>query len=97
MKTIDTKKEIEEAFIIFQADRAGAYATCRLLQGANSAMDPQEWAEHGQINGTPAKVYYLFSEAEASDEDATNYPWDTDHISKIEIAEKDEEGEYDDL
>jgi hypothetical protein len=45
----------------------------------------------------PAKVYYIFSEAEASDEDASNYPWDAAHVDRIEIAEKDEDGDYDTL
>lgn len=60
-------------------------------------MDPQEWAEAGTVEGVPAKVYYIFSAEEAADEDASNYPFDADHVSRIEIAEKDEDGDYETL
>lgn len=97
MKTITDTAAITEAFAKFESGKDGAFATCRLIQGADSAMAPQEWAELGTIDGEPAKVYYIFSEEEASSEDASDYPWDDEHVSKIEVAEKDEDGDYDDL
>lgn len=89
MKTITEQAEITKAFEAFEPNSDGAFATCRLIPGAASAMDPQEWVEEGDINGAPAKVYYIFDEAEASDEDASNYPWDAEHIDRIEVADED--------
>jgi hypothetical protein len=91
MKTITSQNEIKESFELFEPNSKGAFATNRLIEGASSAMDPQEWAEYGKINGIPAKIYYIFSESEASNEDAENYPWDLEHVSKIEL---DETGEF---
>lgn len=64
---------------------AQAYPTNRVIPGACSAMDPQEWAEPGEIDGVPATRYYMFSEEEASSEDASDYPWDDAHVDRIEI------------
>jgi hypothetical protein len=86
-KTINDITAIPAAYAKFVPGKDGAFATCRLVQGADSAMDPQEWAELGAIDGEPAKVYYIFSEAEASSEDASDYPWDAEHVSKIEVTE----------
>lgn len=97
MKTITDTIAISAAFDKFDADQDGAFATCRLVEGASSAFDPQEWAEHGEIDGTPAKVYYLFDEDEATSEDAESYPWDADHITHIEISEKDADGNFEQL
>lgn len=85
MITITDPTNIEAAFAKFTPGPDGAHATCRLIDGADSAMDPQEWAEPGTIDGIPATVYFLFTAAEASSEDASNYPWDVAHIAKIEI------------
>lgn len=97
MKTINTESEIVSTLAKFRPDSDGAYCTNNVHPGASSAMDPQEWAERGTVDGVPAKVYYLFSEEEASSEDAGDYPWDADHVWKIEIAEQDEDGDYDRL
>ena len=97
MKTITTESEIASTFAKFAPNGDGAFATCRLIEGAESAMDPQEWAERGTVDGAPAMVYYIFAEEEASSEDASEYPWDEEHISKIEIAEQDEDGDYETL
>ena len=67
----------------------GAYATCRVID--HEAPGCQEWAERCTINGAPAKIYYIFEDEEAEVEDGSNIPWDAAHVSKIEIAEQDEE------
>lgn len=70
-----------------------AYATCR-----NCHEGCQEWAEQCEIDGgVPVKVYYIFEEAEAAVEDGSDMPWDVEHVSKIELAEKDEYGEFETL
>lgn len=73
----------------------GAYATCRVID--NEAPDCQEWAEHCEIDGSPAKIYYIFDNDECEVEEADEMPWDSDHISKIKIAEMDEDGDYENL
>lgn len=89
---IDEWIEWDETLIRFENFKPGpdgAYATCRLIPGADSAMDPQEWAEKGEINGSPAIVYYIFAEDEANSEDTENYPWDFDHVDRIIIPDED--------
>lgn len=86
MKITDSN-EIESALAQFRASSNGAQPTNRLIPGASSAMDPQEWSERGTINGQSAEVFYIFSEEEASSEDAENYPWDAEHVDRIEIEE----------
>lgn len=73
----------------------GAYATCRVID--HEAPGCQEWAEHCKIEGVPAKVYYIFEDEEAEVEDASDMPWDAEHVSKIKLAEKDEDGDYENL
>jgi hypothetical protein len=90
---ITDKNEINEAFAKFEPDPAGAYATCRLLPGQYAQENQQEWAEHGTIAGEPATVYYIFENSEASDEDASSYPFDAAHVDRIEIAEKNADGD----
>ena len=87
MNTITNAAEIETALKSFAPSTDGAFATCRLIPGASSALDPQEWAERGTIGGEPATVYYIFSQAEASGEDADGYPWDTEHVDRIDVGE----------
>ena len=70
----------------------GAEATCRAID--HDAPGCQEWAEKCEIEGVPAVVYYIFDEAECQSEDAEDYPWDAEHVSKIVIAEKDEDGDF---
>ena len=89
MKTVTNTEEIARIFEIFLPDEGEAYPTGRLIKDASSALDPQEWAENGEISGVPTKVYYLFSEDEVKSEDASDYPWDAAHVSKLEIAEID--------
>jgi hypothetical protein len=72
-----------------------AHATCRVID--HEAPGCQEWAEHCEIEGVPAKVYYIFDDEEAEVEDASDMPWDAKHISKIEIAEKDDDGDFEQL
>jgi hypothetical protein len=84
-KIITDRTEINAEFEKFNG--YGADPTGRLIEGANSATDPQEWSEYGEIEGSPACVYYTFTEEEVFEEDASNYAWDADHVSKIEIGE----------
>lgn len=59
--------------------------------------DCQEWAEYGDIEGVPAKVFYIFENSDVSDiEDAGDYPWESSVFS-ILIAELGPDGEYDEL
>jgi hypothetical protein len=73
----------------------GAYATCRLID--HEAQDCQEWAEHCEIDEVPAKVYYIFENDDCDVEDGSDMPWDAEHVSKIELAEKDEDGDYENI
>ena len=73
----------------------GAYATCRVIDHESPGC--QEWAEHCQIEGVPAKVYYIFEDEEAEAEDASDMPWNAAHVSKIEISEKDDDGDFENL
>lgn len=94
MKNITDQTEITKLFNDeFEPGADGAYATCRLIDGADSAMDPQEWCEYGTIGGAKAAVYYIFSGDEASAEDAESYPWDADHVDRIVIAEDEGDAE----
>jgi hypothetical protein len=97
MKTIESTAEIKDAFAQFEPAADGAFATCRLLPGQWEQWTRQEWAERGTINGTPAKVYYMFENRECESEDAGDYPWDFEHVNRIEIAEQDDDGDYDQL
>jgi hypothetical protein len=94
MTTITDAAAITEAFAKFEAGKNGAFATGRCLPGQWEQGNCQEWAEHGTINEAPAKVYYMFENSECESEDAGDYPWDAAHISKIEVAEKYEDGYY---
>jgi len=89
MTTITDTAEIVTALASFKPSAQGAQPTNRLIAGASSAMDPQEWLELGTIDSEPAKVYYLFSEEDASGEDPSSYPWDSEHVDRIEIDEED--------
>ena len=85
--TDDINAAIEKA-----TDHEGAEATCRVIDHESPGC--QEWAGKCQIEGFPAVVYYIFDDEECQSEDAEDYPWDVDHISKIVIAEKDEDGDF---
>jgi hypothetical protein len=87
MKTITDTAEIKNALTSFEPVKTGAYPTNRLVVGASSAMDPQEWAERGTIDGVPATVYYMFDEDETDHEDGGDYPFDLDHVTYIEIGD----------
>ena len=90
---IETIKEINKSFELFEA-KEQAEPTCRCLEGQYEQENMQEWEESGEIQGAPAKVYYIFENTEAEVEDGLYMPFDIDHISRIEIAEKDDEGDY---
>ena len=88
---IETTTEIQSAFVKFAPSNDGAFATGRCLSGQWEQANQQEWAERGTIDGTAATVYYIFDNAEANVEDGADMPFDSDHISYIEIEEEDEE------
>jgi len=92
MKTITEQSKIEIDYNSAE-NHEGAYATCRCLPGQYEQENMQEWAEDCTIDGAPAKIYYLFENAECESEDAEDYPWDSEHVSKIEIEEEDEDNE----
>ena len=89
MKTISDITDIKTLYDSAE-NQAGGYATGRVLQ-----ENCQEWAELCTINGAPAKIYWIFENSDCESEDAGNYPWTAANVSKIEIAEKDEDGDYD--
>ena len=94
MTTITNTAEIAAAYDK-TTDHQGAYATCRVID--HEAPGCQEWAEHCKIEGVPAKVYYIFEDEETEVVDGSYMPWDADHVTKIEIAEKDEDGDFENL
>lgn len=65
-------------------NHAGAFLTCRLLDNRSD----QEWKEICTLDGERVSIFYEFTEEEASSEDAGDYPWDFDHVTKIELIEK---------
>jgi hypothetical protein len=95
MKTITNQNDIAAAFEKFQPSADGAYPTSRCMPAPLD--DSQEWAERGEIEGVPAKVYYIFGNADVAGLEADSYDWSETSISKIEVAEKDENGDYDEL
>lgn len=97
MKEITNTNEIKETLSKFQPNSDGAYATCRCLSGQYAQENQQEWAERGTVDGAPAKVYYILENSEAEVEDGADMPFDAAHVDRIEIAEKDEEGDYEGL
>ena len=87
MKTITATDSITTLFPQFRADRDGAQPTCRCLPGLYERENCEEWAEQGWIDGEPAKVFYIFDRTkDGIDGDAETYPWDADHVTKIEIG-----------
>ena len=93
MKTYTEQNDIENNFDLAEGS-GNAFPTGRCLQGQWEQENCQEWAEEATINGDPAMITYLFENDECTSEDAGDYPWDSAHISKIEVAEKDEDGDF---
>ena len=87
---IETTTEIQSAIVKFTPSNDVAFATCRCLPGQWEQENQQEWAERGTIEGKAATVYYIFDNTEAEVEDGGDIPFDSDHISYIEIEEEDE-------
>ena len=96
MIKITNQNDIAAAFAKFAAGHDGASPTCRVFSGQWESANLQEWAERGTIDGVPARVFYAFENSECESEDAHDYPWDADHISEIQIAEK-YDGEFESL
>lgn len=92
MRTIENETEILEALSSTQ-NHKGAFATCRVLPGKHEQENCQEWGEHCELHGAPATIFYLFDNSECEDEDASNYPWDAEHVSKIHVSEKECDGD----
>lgn len=66
-----------------------AEPTSRMLEGSGDAWAAEEWIEYGQLEGQEYSIYYLFSEKDITWDDgsareAEDYPWDVDHVSKVE-------------
>jgi hypothetical protein len=72
----------------FAPAKSGAFATSRCLP--NGLQDThQEWCERGTIDGGNVEIYWLFSNEEASVEDASDMPFDAEHIDRI-VSDKQE-------
>ena len=94
MITLFDKKDIAAAYVK-TTKHQGAFASCRVID--HEAPDCQEWAEHCEIDGVPAKVFYIFENEDCDVEDGSDMPWDVEHVRKIELAEKEEYGEYENI
>jgi uncharacterized lipoprotein YddW (UPF0748 family) len=95
MITITNTDDISAAFAKFKPGRNGALPTNRCVP--TPWDDAQEWAEYGEIEGIPTRVYYIFENADVADLEADSYDWSETSISKIVIAEKDENRDFDSL
>jgi len=84
MKTITNSGEIAAALDKFRPSEE-AYATCRCLPGQWEQENCQEWAERGEIGGSPATVFYLFTNEEAGEDMGGLF--DLWSVSKIEIED----------
>lgn len=62
-----------------------AFPTSRVLPDQWEQENLQEWAEHGTINGQEVTVFYLFDNTDC--EDASEIPFDEDHVDRIELRE----------
>ena len=96
MKTITTEKEIAAAYNK-TANPDMACPTYRPLSGQWERDNIQEWVILCDIDGAPAKVYYIFKNNGINGGDWYDLRWDVAHVSKIEIAEKDEDGDFENL
>ena len=93
MITLTNQDDINAAFAKATSHQ-GAHATGRCLPSQWEQENCQEWSEACEIDGVQARIYYMFENTECEYEDAGDYPWNADHVSKIEIAEQDEDGDY---
>ena len=96
MITLTKSADIEAAFLA-TSKHGGAQATSRKLPGQYEQENLQEWAEHCEIKGVPAKIFYMLENHEAEVENAEDVPCDFRHVNKIEVAEKDDDGNYETL
>jgi hypothetical protein len=85
MINITNPHDITAAMEQFQPHPDGAFPTGRTLPGQSEQANCQEWQENGAIHGKPARVLYLFGNHECESEDASEYPFDSDHVARIEI------------
>lgn len=82
---ITNQNDVTAAMAEFKSGPDGAFPTCAVFPGQWEQANCQEWQENGTIHGKPAKVYYLFENRECESEDASDYPFDAAHVSRIEI------------
>jgi len=92
MITITNNYDITAILEKYQSGRDGSYPTSRCMPSPWD--DAQEWAEYGDVEGLPAKVYYIFENSDVADLEPDSYDWSQTYISKIELAEMDENEEY---
>lgn len=79
------QNDITAAMEQFRTGPDGAFPTGRALPGQWEQANCQEWQETGTIHGKPARVLYLLENRECESEDASDYPFDAAHVSRIEI------------
>ena len=82
---ITDQNNIAAAMQQFRPRLDGAFPTGRALPGQWEQANCQEWQETGTIHGKPARVLYLLENRECESEDASDYPFDAAHVSRIEI------------
>lgn len=85
MIQITNQNDIDAAMEHFSPGPDGAFPTCCVFPDQWLRDNCQEWSETGTIHGKPAKVFYLFENRECESEDASDYPFDSAHVSRIEI------------
>ena len=83
MKTIETDPELSAAFDHFKPHSNAVFATGRILNGQWLQDNCQEWAEYGT--------------SECQSEYVCDYPFDKSHAEKINIAERDINGDFDQI
>ena len=77
----------KEALAAFDPNGAGAYPTCRLLEGQWHQDNCQEWAEDGTIDGKKVKVFWIFENREIETEDIDDALFDDEHMTKFEVGD----------
>lgn len=95
MNIITEKSQIEQ---ILEGEIENAFPTSRCLPGSWESENCQEWKAYTTIDGAPAAIYWVFENSVCVSEDASDYPWeDADKVTRVEVADADEDGEYDEI
>jgi len=96
MITITKSEDLRAAY--FSANKHdGAQSTSRKFPSQYHQENMQEWTERCKIRGVPAKIFYMLEHYEATIENAAYDPCDFKKVSRIEIAEKYKDGNYEEL